>query len=185
DDGYANNHELAAPLLERAGLPATFFIAGDAVDSGVMFNDLIIEGVRIRGRDWMLGELVNLNGGIAATEDPAMLIGQILQRLKYLPTKQRATLAHSFFRENANREAPRLMMDRADVADLARRGFDIGGHTLRHSILKELSDREARQEIEGCFQWLEETTGHAPESFAYPNGIPERDFGPEHENMVR
>src|SRR5690606_34136987 len=55
----------------------------------------------------------------------------------------------------------------------------------RHSILKELSDREARQEIEGCFQWLEETTGHAPESFAYPNGIPERDFGPEHENMVR
>ena len=73
----------------------------------------------------------------------------------------------------------------AAVADLARRGFDIGGHTLQHPILKELPAAEARSEIAGSHDWVREVTGQAPLSFAYPNGIPGRDFGPEHGEMTR
>src|SRR5262249_3137786 len=54
DDGYANNSELAAPILEAAGVPATIFVAGGAVDTGVMWNDLIIEAVRRRGDEPLL-----------------------------------------------------------------------------------------------------------------------------------
>jgi len=46
DDGYANNFEVALPLLEQRGMPATIFIAVDAVRRGIMWNDLIIEAVR-------------------------------------------------------------------------------------------------------------------------------------------
>lgn len=46
DDGYANNFEVALPLLEQRGMPATIFIAVDAVQRGIMWNDLIIEAVR-------------------------------------------------------------------------------------------------------------------------------------------
>ena len=49
DDGYENNHRLAAPVLEKHGTPATFFIAGGAVDDGVMWNDLAIESVVAAG----------------------------------------------------------------------------------------------------------------------------------------
>lgn len=185
DDGYANNHGLAAPLLERAGLPATFFIAGGAVDDGVMWNDLVIEAARIKGSDWIADDLAELGDGAGQHGSPAGFLGWILPRLKYRPMDRRRELAEAFFRRNTGQEPPRLMMDRAAVADLARRGFDIGGHTLQHPILKELTEEEARREIGGCRRWIEEVTGRVPVTFAYPNGIPGRDFGPEHVRLVR
>jgi peptidoglycan/xylan/chitin deacetylase (PgdA/CDA1 family) len=33
DDGYRDNYEVAAPILERLGLPATFFITSDFINS--------------------------------------------------------------------------------------------------------------------------------------------------------
>ena len=46
DDGYANNATLAAPVLARLGLQATFFIATGYLDGGRMFNDTVVEAVR-------------------------------------------------------------------------------------------------------------------------------------------
>ena len=185
DDGYANNHELAAPLLERVGLPATFFVAGDAVDRGVMWNDLIIEGVRTRGSNWIVEDLPELGAATVESDDAANVVTRILKFLKYQPLEKRWNLAEVFFRTNTGRDLPRLMMDRGKVTDLARRGFDIGGHTLHHPILKELTDENARSEITGCCRWIEDVTGQTARTFAYPNGIPHRDFGPEHAVMVK
>ncbi len=46
DDGYADNAKIAAPILLRLGLPATFFIATGFLDGGCMWNDTVIEAVR-------------------------------------------------------------------------------------------------------------------------------------------
>jgi hypothetical protein len=43
DDGYADNHDLALPMLEAAGLSACFFIATGFLDGGRMWNDVLIE----------------------------------------------------------------------------------------------------------------------------------------------
>ncbi len=34
DDGYRDNYELAAPILEKASIPATFYVTVDCVESG-------------------------------------------------------------------------------------------------------------------------------------------------------
>jgi peptidoglycan/xylan/chitin deacetylase (PgdA/CDA1 family) len=34
DDGYRDNYEIAAPILEKAGVPATFYVTVDCVESG-------------------------------------------------------------------------------------------------------------------------------------------------------
>ena len=46
DDGYADNHDIALPILQKHGLTATFFIATSFIDGGRMWNDDIIEAVR-------------------------------------------------------------------------------------------------------------------------------------------
>ena len=46
DDGYADNHHIALPILQAHGLSATFFIATGFLDGGRMWNDTIIETAR-------------------------------------------------------------------------------------------------------------------------------------------
>ena len=48
DDGYADNATVAAPILLRLGLPATFFVATGFLDGGRMWNDTVIEAVAPR-----------------------------------------------------------------------------------------------------------------------------------------
>lgn len=185
DDGYANNLEVAAPILENLGLPATFFIAGGAVDRGIMWNDLVIEAIRRAPSALdcgpIGGEAVPLPDGAAR----AAAVPQVLGSMKYRPLEERWTAAVALYERNVEGPPPRLMMTREQVRDLARRGFDVGGHTVSHPILATLPADEARREIAGSWQWVREVTGVAPRSFAYPNGRPGRDFGPEHAAMAR
>jgi hypothetical protein len=46
DDGYADNFEVAWPILAHYGIPATFFIATAFLDGGRMWNDEVIEAFR-------------------------------------------------------------------------------------------------------------------------------------------
>jgi peptidoglycan/xylan/chitin deacetylase (PgdA/CDA1 family) len=183
DDGYANNHQLAMPLLEAAGVPATFFITGGAVDVGVMWNDLVIEAVaRAKPDGFDCAGVVDLEP--ESFGEPRKLVRALLGQLKYRPLAERLAVAEELYRRNAGAAPPRLMMSRAMVADLAARGFDVGGHTLQHPILKELSDADALREIVGCRHWLEQVTSRRPVTFAYPNGRPGTDFLPAHMRMV-
>ena len=184
DDGYANNHEVAAPVLEAAGVPATFFVAAGAVDTGIMWNDLVVEAISRRRSTFVLDggdELAERLGSLTPGWDLAL---SILNMLKYLPLDVRWARAERIYRANVDGEPPRLMMTREMVADLAGRGFDIGGHTVSHPILKELDNQRAQLEIESCSRWIADVTGVRPTSFAYPNGRPGKDFDASHEAMV-
>ena len=46
DDGYADNFEVALPILRRHRVPATFFISTGYLDGGRMWNDTVVEAVR-------------------------------------------------------------------------------------------------------------------------------------------
>lgn len=184
DDGYANNHTLAAPALESHGVPATFFVTGGAIDDGVMWNDLVIEAVARRGAAVVLNDIPwDRERWRAAGEGPG-LVAAILDEIKYRPLEQRLAAAERIYRDNVGDERPRLMMTRAMVADLAARGFDVGGHTLSHPILSKQPAEQARAEIAGCAAWIEGVTGRRPRTFAYPNGRPGTDFDASHMAMV-
>ena len=46
DDGYADNAEVALPILKKHGISATFFVAASFIDGGRMWNDAVIELIR-------------------------------------------------------------------------------------------------------------------------------------------
>ena len=185
DDGYENNRSIAAPILERKGLPATFFIACGAVDTGVMWNDLVIEALAACGNEIDGSGLRELDCDLRNHVKSGPLVEKVLKSLKYRSMSERWDTARRLYRKYAGEELPRLMMTRTDVKYLAQRGFDIGGHTINHPILNTLDPESARAEIAGCRDWIYEVTGQEPRTFAYPNGIPGRDFHLEHEQMVR
>jgi peptidoglycan/xylan/chitin deacetylase (PgdA/CDA1 family) len=51
DDGYANNCEVALPILRERGIPATVFVATGFLNGGRMFNDTVIEAIRRAGAE--------------------------------------------------------------------------------------------------------------------------------------
>lgn len=110
DDGYKDNFEVAAPILSRYGLPATFFVSTELIGSTTVPRWDASDGF---ASEWMTWD---------------------------------------------------------EVRELKEQGFEIGGHTMSHSDLAELSEEEARREIGGCRDALMDELGDGVRLFAYPFG---------------
>ncbi|MEZ5566599.1 MAG: polysaccharide deacetylase family protein [Gammaproteobacteria bacterium] len=186
DDGYANNLHHALPVLESLSVPATVFVATGYLDGGCMFNDGVIEVIRGCGQAQL--DLSSLGLGtcsLASDEERRSAIASLLGELKYRPLAERTELV-ARMADLAGVQVPRdLMLTSAEVKVLHQRGIEIGGHTVHHPILTRLAPDEAQREIADGAARLEAITGTRPRLFAYPNGQPGRDFGPEHAAMVR
>jgi peptidoglycan/xylan/chitin deacetylase (PgdA/CDA1 family) len=186
DDGYANNETLAAPVLERLGLHATFFIATGYLDGGRMFNDTVIEAVR-GARDAQLDlEAIGLGcHRLGSDDDRRRAIDAILGAIKYLPTSRRVMLSESVAARAGVDPPSDLMMTSEQASRLARRGFALGAHTVTHPILAALDEDEAWQEIDEGRRQVQELAGAPIDVFAYPNGRPGRDYTAATVRLVR
>jgi peptidoglycan/xylan/chitin deacetylase (PgdA/CDA1 family) len=184
DDGYADNHDVAMPILQRHGLTATFFIATGFLDGGRMWNDTVVEAVRLTKATVLdLGVLGRL--AVGASAEKASAIGAILGKIKYLPVAERLETAQGIADEAGVNLPTNLMMTSAQVKALHRAGMQIGAHTLSHPILASLSDDEAKFEIKGSKDFLEHLLGESVRLFAYPNGKPGEDYSPASVAVVR
>lgn len=185
DDGYADNAEIALPILQRHGLPATFFIASGFLDGGRMFNDTVIELVR-RAPDEV--DLTRAGFGmlkLASVAERRAAISTLLGGLKYLPFTTRHRQV-DLLRELIPVALPDdLMMRSSQVRQLHAAGMEIGGHTMQHPILARLDPDQARREMAEGKQVLEALIGEPVRTFAYPNGKPGQDYSAEHARMAR
>lgn len=185
DDGYADNAEVALPLLVRHGVPATFFVATAYLDGGMMFNDRVIEGVR-RVRDDRL-DLRDLGLGIfdvTTLDARRRAVDELIRILKSRGPGERCDLAGDLWNRLGAEEC-QPMMTSAQVRALIEGGMDVGGHTHTHPILAQIDDSAARDEIAAGRERLQEITGREVRLFAYPNGRPGQDYRPHHVEMVR
>ena len=186
DDGYADNATIAAPILSRMRLPATFFIATGFLDGGRMWNDTVIEAVRsARGPRLDLSALDLGEWASGSDAERVATIAGLLDRLKYLPQSDRQAKVDAIAVAVALPARSDLMMTRQQVRELRRYGMSIGGHTVTHPILTTLSIDEARREIADGRRVLEDIVGERVKVFAYPNGRPERDYDATHVALVR
>ncbi len=184
DDGYADNHDVALPILLRHGLPATFFIATGFLDGGRMWNDAVIEAVRLAGDSTLrVGELGDFDVGIPAAK--AAAIDAIIRKIKYLPVAERHVIAQRIATAAQVSLPENLMMTSRQVKGMRDAGMQIGAHTVSHPILASLTDSQARAEIKGSKDFLEQLLGERVGLFAYPNGKPGEDYLPASVDVVR
>jgi peptidoglycan/xylan/chitin deacetylase (PgdA/CDA1 family) len=188
DDGYADNREVAAPILQRHALPCTFFVATGFLDGGRMWNDTIIESIRetrlpmldLRGLHpqfdrVMLPNLQSRRQAIDATIGVA----------KYLPPEERHVLVDAVAERAEVVPRVDLMMSSAQVREMRTMGLQVGAHTVSHPILRTLTRDQARTEIESSKKTLETILGEEVKLFAYPNGKPEEDYSADAVELVR
>ncbi len=186
DDGYADNHDVALPILQRHRLTATFFIATGFLDGGRMWNDTIIETARRSTLAQLdlssLGLGCHPLGSIAERQTAiSTLIGQI----KYRPFADRVAITEQLAQLAQVRAPEDLMMTSHSVKAMRQAGMGIGAHTVSHPILARLTDAQARDEIGRSKQHLEQVLGERVGLFAYPNGKPGEDYAPASVEVVR
>lgn len=189
DDGYADNHDVAMPILQKHGLCATFFVATGFLDGGRMWNDSLIEAVRRCAAPAL--ELSDLLGEsfahlpVSTVQQKQGAIQQLIDRIKYLSLDERLTLGQSVA-ERGRVELPTdLMMRSEQVRGLRAGGMQVGAHTVSHPILARLDDEQARAEIVQSKQFLEELLGERVPLFAYPNGKPGVDYSARSVEIAR
>lgn len=180
DDGYADNHDVALPILQRHGLNAAFFIASGFIDGGCMWNDRVVEAMRLCSRtSLVLPEGLVPGVGtldLSEWELRKRAVDTLLNAMKYLPGGQRLQCADAVVQAAGVVLPDDLMMSTAKVAALAGAGMVVGGHTVNHPILARLDEREALHEMMAGRRAVENMVQRAVTLFAYPNGRPEVDY---------
>lgn len=184
DDGYADNHDVAMPVLQTHGLVGTFFVATGFLDGGRMWNDTVIES--IRNSRLALLDMGGLGSWpIQSKAEKLAAINAIICKIKYLPLAERLALSDAVATVAAVSPPSNLMMTAAQVKAMRIAGMEIGAHTMSHPILKQLSDEQSIVEIEGSKIFLEHLLGERVGLFAYPNGKPGVDYTAAHVDAVR
>ncbi len=181
DDGYADNAEVALPLLQQFGLTATFFIASGFLDGGQMWNDAVIDMVRHTMVDSL--NLSRCGFGRFDLRTPELrraAIDTLLSKLKHLPPAERMSRVRSM-----TRHFTPTMLSTDQLLALHHGGMDIGAHTISHPILNAIETADARIEIAGGRRQLERIIQAPVRLFAYPNGKFGQDYEQCHVELVK
>jgi peptidoglycan/xylan/chitin deacetylase (PgdA/CDA1 family) len=186
DDGYADNEEVAAPILQRLGLSATFFVSTGYWDGSCMWNDRLIEAIRTSTRSELDLRASGLGCyAIGSLETRRAAIVTVRRDIRHLPQGRREEQTQAIVAASGSNEPTALMMPPQQVRKLRARGMDIGAHTMTHPILTRLDAATARHEIASSKRQLEELLDEPVDLFAYPNGVPQEDYTSEHVGIVR
>jgi len=186
DDGYADNERIAAPILRRLRMTATFFVSTGFLDGGCMWNDRVIEAIRACDSDDITIEPVGLRGlPLATVADRRRAIAAVLSAIKHLEPARRLAAVDAVVAAAGGPPAPAPMMQPAQVRNLRSLGMDVGAHTVHHPILTRLAPVAAFDEMQQSKRQLEGMLGEPVPLFAYPNGVPGQDYAPEHTAMAR
>lgn len=189
DDGYADNLEVAAPVLRRYRMNATVFVATAFLEGGMMWNDMVTEAVRLSALPALtIADIVPSLPSplpLGNASQRRIALEAIIAAVKYLEPGERQAKVRAVVQRSGARLPRQLMMDAEQVRALHRQGQSIGAHTITHPILASLSRDAACTEVLGSKQTLESLLGEPVTSFAYPNGKPDEDFVAESVEVVR
>ena len=132
DDGYSDNEQFALPVLTRWKIPATVFVATDFMNGGRMWNDTVIEALRIAEGSILDLKSIGLDAyKIGGMEQRRAAAGTIIREIKHWPPVQRAKAVDSIMSMVGPLPLD-LMMSDDQVRTLSQHGMEIGAHTKSH-----------------------------------------------------
>ena len=168
DDGYADNHFYARPLLEKHGIQALFYIASGYIGSNQEFWWDELERLLLLNADLpvtLASDSKRIGLFWDTLPDPIELRAiyeRSLFALRGLPSRERDALIQGL-RISLHSGGPRkshLPMTRTELTAFAvSPSVIIGAHTVGHPSLARLAENEQRAEITESKEQLEKLLG--------------------------
>jgi O-antigen/teichoic acid export membrane protein/peptidoglycan/xylan/chitin deacetylase (PgdA/CDA1 family) len=163
DDGWADTEENALPLLKKAGMTATIFVASGAIGHNKLWSESVLQ-------DWKRGLLnkeshgflQNWNNSTISSEDGDILSMQRL--LAGLGTREEVPKA---WLELSTDPVRPLMLNYDQVSSLERNGITIGSHAHSHIPLTLTNDPQAELRISRS---LIGRCAKTPDLVSFPHG---------------
>src|SRR6202158_6045762 len=173
DDGFKDNVRVAAPILNRFGIPGAFYVLIGSVDRSKSPWYCLLRHAFFTSRNskWMdpfsgtihdltdaqIREAVFLNavGVCAKSSAPARedLVQNVVRSLDPEPFPNESD----------------LMMNWDDARSLVKSGHVVGSHTMTHPNVAHISAADARTELHDSKRKLEEELGERVKHFSYPH----------------
>ncbi len=187
DDGYADNFTNALPILEKHHLPATIFVTTSAIDSDREFWWDALE--RIFLTDRQLPETLTMTDSEGRLEWPLSTAQQrleccdqlcsILRNKPVAKIEQIVDMLLTWAGIPLVARQTHLPLSHGQLTSLAAHPLiEIGSHTVSHSRLSALSEKEQFFEIRASKQQLEAFFNKPVRTISYPFGGPD-DFTPQ------
>lgn len=167
DDGYRQLADEIAPVLQRRGIPATFFVCTSLVDNRqIFFEDLA---------GWIAARLQSASPAMLQAVQ-RIVVGQQLTLQQVLQARvPRWQLLYSLaeilqFDVSGWLESEQPYLTSSQIRNLLSAGFTIGGHSVDHPLFCEISREAGLQQVRQSSQWLADQFGIRDLAFAFPYG---------------
>ncbi|MGI9327967.1 MAG: polysaccharide deacetylase family protein [Pseudomonadales bacterium] len=173
DDGFLDNYQYAAPILEKYDVRGAFFITVEPVNDGSApwFSRTYRAFELTEATVWESpdGQSFQLN-------DPSQRIAarhRINRQCASTQYEDQLSLLEplELTLGVVNSSASRVMVNWEEVKDLRSRGHTVGSHTLSHPNLTLLDDPSLDNELRGSKDKLEERIQQPVHHLSYPNPI--------------
>ena len=180
DDGFANVHDVAWPILRERDLPATFYLTTGFIDSGrgswTDQLEIMILGCTARSLELETsGEKVVF--GLDSLANRVKALKETKRRCKMLPFDQvRKVLAQMESLTGVTPRSPHPLYEMVSwdqARDMTEDPLiDIGAHTIDHIPLTRMPFEEMARQIRVSLQRVSEEIGGGKALFSYPEGQP-------------
>jgi peptidoglycan/xylan/chitin deacetylase (PgdA/CDA1 family) len=171
DDGYADNYEVAAPILNEIGVPATFYVVVECVAHGKLpwparlrfafRHTRKVAWSEAGGTAW---PLQNRN----QRESAYLHVCDLCCQLTGVAQEEYISHLEQELGASAPDGAGALMMNFEQVRGLRRQGHIVGSHTMTHPNLAHVSLPEAQVELAESKRYLEYQLAFSVQHFSYP-----------------
>lgn len=178
DDGYLAHYSLIKPILDEFGIKAAFYVSSTHLQHEYYWHDIVETYCQTASTQQQAQLRLEFN--FLQTSHTTSLI----ESIKYLSLAERQLVMSRIEESTKSLMSARVLMNANELMSLADGGHLIGGHTLNHPILALESEETCVHEICDDLRALEDLLKKKVITFAYPNGIPERDFTEIHQQIL-
>ncbi|MCG6189148.1 polysaccharide deacetylase family protein [Maribellus maritimus] len=169
DDGLKECAEVIAPILQKKGIPATFFVNTAFVDNKMLFHkykaSLVLNQLKKKPNQEAEKLLNEAGFSVDNILSISILQASVLDKV--------AEIISVHFDDFLKIESPYLT--RSQIFGLKKDGFSIGAHSCNHPEFWKISEDEQLEQVQTSMAWINENLQPEVKAFAFPftdDGVP-------------